>query len=230
MPKSPRQMRKEIQEAVTEQVRDLPIHAVRLAMFGVGRALLLSDRVSRDYREIRESGVRPVLGRLRDDARHASTELAGKVVGKVVHRVNGSATGGAETVEREEIPVARPPRRPAGPTTEIATSKPKVAPVPEAETGPEAKADEAVATEPQVAPVAEPETVEAEPKPARASATADLPVPGYDTATLASVRARLRALSAAQVSKLREYEQEHDARPDFLRMYDNRIAKLANLS
>jgi hypothetical protein len=40
------------------------------------------------------------------------------------------------------------------------------------------------------------------------------------------VRARLRALSAAQVSVLREYEAANAARADFLRMFDNRIAKL----
>src|SRR5437660_1657557 len=110
MPRSPRQVRKDVQEAVTEQVRDLPIHAVRFAMFGVGRALLLSDRVTRDYKQLRESGVRPVLGRLKDDAEH----LAGKVVERVAERVGGSngseAASAVSTLDRE-TPVARPPRR-----------------------------------------------------------------------------------------------------------------------
>lgn len=231
MPKSPRHLRRdlqearrEIQEVVTEQVRDLPIHAVRLAMFGVGRALLLSDRVTRDYKEMRESGVRPVLDRLAGDARQASSELAGKVVSRVVHRPNGSqANGSVHTLEREETPVAHPPRKPA-PAEEIAVGKPEPAPEPEP----------AAITEPEPEPTAEatPEpAARPEPKPRHAARTAaDLPVPDYDTATLASVRARLRALTAPQVSKLREYEQAHAARPDFLRMYDNRLTKLANLS
>ena len=180
MPKSPRQVRREIQEAVSEQVRDLPIHAVRLAMFGVGRALLLSDRVTRDYKELRESGVGPVLERLGADAR----QLSGQVVGRVVHRENGQA---APVLERD-IPVAHPPARP----------RPTPEPV--------------IEVEPEV------------------EAAVDLPVPDYDSASLAAVRARLRALSAAQVSKLRDYEATHADRPEFVRMFDNRIAKLTQES
>lgn len=211
MPKSPREVRREIQDAVTEQVRDLPIHAVRLAMFGVGRALLLSDRVTRDYKELRESGVGPVLERLRGDARH----LSGQVVGKVVERVNGS-NGSVETVERD-TPVATPPRRTE--PTEISVGKPAT-PKPERATPkPKPVQREPEAVQPK------PEPVKTEPGPVKDDA-ADLPVPDYDTATLASVRARLRALSAAQVSKLRAYEQAHANRPEFVRMFDNRIAKL----
>src|SRR4051794_9351292 len=105
MARSPRQVRKNLQETVTEQGRDLPSHAVRLAMFGVGRALLLSDRVTKDVKEIREAGVRPVLHRLKEDAGH----LAGKVVSRVSDRVNGQE----ETTEdaTEQTPVARPPRK-----------------------------------------------------------------------------------------------------------------------
>src|SRR4051794_11782065 len=86
MTRTPRRLKQQVQDAVGEQVRDLPLHAVRLAMFGVGRALLLGDRVSRDYKEITEGdGVGPVIGRLRDDVRHT----AEKVVGKVVETVRG---------------------------------------------------------------------------------------------------------------------------------------------
>jgi hypothetical protein len=54
----------------------------------------------------------------------------------------------------------------------------------------------------------------------------DLPVTGYDDASLASVRARLRGLDARQVGQLRDYERANAARADFLRMYENRISKL----
>lgn len=56
--------------------------------------------------------------------------------------------------------------------------------------------------------------------------TADLPVPNYDEATLPQLRARLRGLSTDQVKLLREYERKHAARPDVIKMYENRIAKL----
>ncbi|NDU76311.1 hypothetical protein GWI34_27315 [Actinomadura sp. DSM 109109] len=100
MRKSPRRLSEQVRETVGEQVRDLPLHAVRLAMFGVGRALLLGDRVTRDYKEITEGGgVRPVALRLRDDVQHT----AGKVVGLVAERVRGE--------EPEAAPEPEPARR-----------------------------------------------------------------------------------------------------------------------
>jgi len=206
MPRSPRQVRKNLQEAVTEQVRDLPVHAVRLAMFGVGRALLLSDRVTRDYRQIRESGVGPVLTRLKGDAE--------KVAGKVVSRVSGQHNGHDTTIEVvDEIPVARPPRK----VNTSLSADGETAVDGQMGVDGEMAAGKAV-------PVIEPVVTEAAPEP---EPEVTLPVPDYDSATLASVRARLRALSAGQVQELLVYEAAHAARPDFIRMFENRIAKLA---
>ncbi|MGI5416852.1 hypothetical protein [Actinomadura luteofluorescens] len=118
MRKSPRRLSEQVRETVGEQVRDLPLHAVRLAMFGVGRALLLTDRVTRDYKEITEGGgVKPVALRLRDDVQHT----AGKVVGLVSERVRGE--------EPEAGPAPEPARRtrPAAArkaTEEISVGKP----------------------------------------------------------------------------------------------------------
>jgi hypothetical protein len=211
MARSPREMRKELQETVTEQVRDLPIHAVRLAMFGVGRALLLTDRVTRDYKDLRESGVGPVLNRLKGDAEH----LAGKVVSVV--RPNGHEAA-APAQQVQETPAARPPRKvntSLSADGEITIGKPKP-----------------VVTEPIVTEaVPTPEPVLAEPaEPPVPVDAKPLPVPDYDGATLASVRARLRALSAGQVEELLAYEKAHEARADFIRMFDNRLAKLAEHS
>ncbi len=54
----------------------------------------------------------------------------------------------------------------------------------------------------------------------------ELAVPTYDELTLPSIRARLRKLTIDQVRDLRAYEVAHQSRPEFIRMYDNRIAKL----
>ncbi|GAA1839156.1 hypothetical protein [Actinomadura bangladeshensis] len=126
MTKSPRRLKEQVRDTVGEQVRDLPLHAVRLAMFGVGRALLLGDRLTRDYKEITEGGgVKPVIGRLRDDVQ----TTAEKVVGRVVERVRGEE---AEP-EPEPEPVRR--TRPAGRTpaartagAEISVGKPGAEP------------------------------------------------------------------------------------------------------
>lgn len=56
----------------------------------------------------------------------------------------------------------------------------------------------------------------------------ELAVPTYDELTLPSIRARLRKLTIEQVRDLRAYEVAHQSRPEFIRMYDNRIAKLEN--
>ncbi|WP_026314199.1 hypothetical protein [Actinomadura flavalba] len=226
MTRSPRRLKQQVQDTVGEQVRDLPLHAVRLAMFGVGRALLLSDRVTRDYKEITEGGgVRPVLGRLRTDVQ----STAGKVVTGVTERVRGPE----ERVEEPPKPRPAPRRAPVRPEAtrpepgdrEIAVGKPAPSPKP------------AARPRPAPAPVPEPEPTpqevfepKAENKPAApaeaASLAAKLPVPDYDAATLPQLRARLRGLSSEQVKLLREYESKHAARPDVLRMYENRILKL----
>jgi hypothetical protein len=233
MPRSPRQVRKEVQEAVTEHVRDLPINAVRLAMFGVGRALLLSDRVTKDYKQIKESGVAPVLGRWRDDAE----QVAGKVVTRVLERVTGSEGAAPEA----ETPVARPPRKvntSLAAEPEITISKPasrpnnvtNIAPepviVPEPEPAiviAEPHPEPAPGPAPEPITAAKPKLVAKDSEPVAADA---LPVPNYDELTLASVRARLRHLNVEQVSLLRDYEQANAARADFIRMYKNRVAKL----
>jgi hypothetical protein len=165
MTRSPQRLKEQVREAVSE----LPIHAARLAVMGVGRALLLTDRVRKDYREAREAGLGPVIGRLRNDAEN--------LIGKVTSR----------------------PAEPQAPESEIVVGKPEPVPPPR--------------PEPDAAP----------PEPA-----AELPVPGYDEASIASVRARLRNLDADQVAALRDYERAHEARADFLKMFENRIAKLKN--
>ena len=68
----------------------------------------------------------------------------------------------------------------------------------------------------------------------RAPATPDTPAAGagalplanYDQLSLASLRARLRVLDAAQVSLLLDYEKAHESRPDVVTMFERRIAKL----
>jgi hypothetical protein len=224
-------MRKDVQEAVTEHVRDLPINAVRLAMFGVGRALLLGDRVTKDYKEIKASGVGPVLGRWRDDAE----QVAVKVIDRVVERVTGSP----EPEPEPQTPVARPPRKvntSLAAEPEVTVGKPASAsrnvPAPVIEPEPAVVAVVESASEPVAAAMAQPadkQSADKQPKPEPVAADA-LPMPSYDELTLASVRARLRGLNIEQVSLLHDYEEANAARADFIRMFVNRIAKLREQS
>jgi hypothetical protein len=54
----------------------------------------------------------------------------------------------------------------------------------------------------------------------------DLPLASYDTLSLASIRARLRALDVGQLRMLVAYEQANAERPEVLGMLERRIEKL----
>ncbi len=95
---------------------------------------------------------------------------------------------------------------------------------------------EETVTAPAAATAGEPAaTAEAAPAapvmPAAATAggapAADLPLANYDDLTVASLRARLRNLSADQLTQLIDYEKGHAARTDVITMFERRIAKLA---
>jgi hypothetical protein len=63
--------------------------------------------------------------------------------------------------------------------------------------------------------------------PAPAASPVELPVANYDDLTIASLRARLRNLSADQLAQLVDYEKSHANRADVVQMFERRIAKLA---
>ena len=60
-----------------------------------------------------------------------------------------------------------------------------------------------------------------------AAPAGELPVPNYDDLTIASLRARLRNLTAPQLTRLVDYEKSHANRADVVQMFERRIAKLA---
>jgi hypothetical protein len=62
---------------------------------------------------------------------------------------------------------------------------------------------------------------------APAASTGELPLTNYDDLTIASLRARLRNLSADQLAQLVDYEKSHANRADVIQMFERRIAKLA---
>ncbi|HEY0719194.1 MAG TPA: hypothetical protein VGD68_16390 [Streptosporangiaceae bacterium] len=62
--------------------------------------------------------------------------------------------------------------------------------------------------------------------PASPVTTGEAPLPNYDQLTVASLRARMRGLSADQIRALTSYERAHANRPDVVAMFDRRVAKL----
>lgn len=229
MPRTPREVGKQVQEAVNEQVRDLPLHAARLAMFGVGRTLLLTDRVTKDYRDLRGGELRPVLDRLRGDAEKLTHKVGARLEGTTVGRVLDLVVPKPAPAPHE-TPVATPPRSET--VTEISVGKPATVPPPAPAEPAQVLIPEPVVVEPEPVVVVTEEIVEeveeiAPEAPATSLTEADLPVPNYDELTHASLRARLRKLTAEQVEMLLEYETAHAAREEIMTMYENRLAKLA---
>jgi hypothetical protein len=238
---------KDVQQALGERVKELPVHAARLTVTGIGHVLLLSDRIRKEAKEVRAAGVGPTLGRLRDDA--------GRLVGKVADRVGGpprvpprtgtAATRPGAATTRPDRPDVAAPRAAAPPTTS-APAKPAVdkaadtAPPAKPTTKPSGKAEPAGTTKPATKPAgkagakakpatkatAKPSGSAAGRKAADAPKASELPITDYDDRSVPSLRSRLRGLSADQVAQLRDYERAHAKRPDVLRMYDNRIDKL----
>ncbi|MGE5137765.1 MAG: hypothetical protein ACM32E_33325, partial [Gemmatimonadota bacterium] len=65
-------------------------------------------------------------------------------------------------------------------------------------------------------------------KPATPAAAAAAPLPNYEELTVASLRARMRGLSAADVRGLLDYEKSHANREAVVTMYERRLEKIAS--
>jgi len=109
-----------------------------------------------------------------------------------------------------------------------------------AETTTAAETSPATETSPAVESVLAAESAPATPTPPAAETAASpqtaakrtvqdetsLPVPNYDTLTVASLRARLRNLDPSQVRALLDYEKANAGRAAVVTMFERRIAKL----
>jgi hypothetical protein len=107
------------------------------------------------------------------------------------------------------------------------TAAPATAAAPAAATAPETTAV------PDVAPAAAapeevvaPETTAVPDVAAAPEVAAELPLANYDSLTIASLRARLRNLSADQLAQLIDYEKAHANRAEVITMFERRITKL----
>jgi hypothetical protein len=113
-------------------------------------------------------------------------------------------------------------------------SAPAQAPAPDAAPPPPARSAPATASPATALRAAAPEAAASRAAPEAAvpeaavpeAAAAGLPVLNYDELSIASLRARLRALDAAQVRDLLDYERAHASRANMITMFERRIAKL----
>jgi len=213
---------------VNDRVKEAPEKVLRAVFAGIGQLMSTADKI-RNKPASAEAPAAP---------KPAAPETV------------APETVAPETVARETatpetaVPESVAPEPAAAETAAVASvGREPVVP----ETAPETSiAPETVAAAPVVPETVPPETVAPEVKPeapvtsgghvrllppdevpAAAAAAGQLPVPNYDDLSVASLRARLRNLSADQISQLIDYEKSHAGRADVITMFERRIAKLA---
>jgi hypothetical protein len=210
---------------VNERVKEAPAHALRAVFAGIGQLLSVSDKL----RNKSAAAQAPA------EAKTAAPETAApetvvaetatpETVAPETKNVPPKAGGHVKLLPADESPAA--PETAVPETAVPETAVPETA-VPETAV-PETAVPETAVPETAVPETAVPETAAPETAvPETAAPAAELPVPNYDGLSIASLRARLRSLSAPQVAQLLEYEQSHAARADVITMFERRIAKLA---
>ncbi|MER7127798.1 hypothetical protein [Streptosporangium saharense] len=237
--------REEFKEKTT---KDLPLYVLQSTLSGVGQALQFGGRVKDRIRRLAGQGqdegtdttetTEQATGETPADkparrepvifAPRPSQEKAEEVRESVeVVEPRAEANGAKARPEPVIFTPAKPAaakapaetpktpetaKSPATPSTEIPAETPEAAEIP--------------AVKPETTAPKTPEAVEVpEVQVAEESALVE-PMPGYSTLTIASLRARMRGKSAEQIGDLLAYERATSDRPEVVRMYENRLAKL----
>jgi hypothetical protein len=186
-----------------------------------GRARGKAEPPSSRWRSLDETGnVRLLTADDLDDG----DVLQGRAAGP------DSASSLAAAAEAQTAGLAAPAEPASATTAEAAATSALASPAePDSATTAEPAATSALASpaEPASATTAEPAAASALASPAEdAPLAVDLPLASYDTLSLASIRARLRALDVGQLRMLVAYEQANAERPEVLGMLERRIEKL----
>jgi hypothetical protein len=186
-----------------------------------GRARGKAEPPSSRWRSLDETGnVRLLTADDLDDG----DVLQGRAAGP------DSASSLAAAAEAQTAGLAAPAGPASATTAEAAAASALASPAePASATTAEPAAASALASpaEPASATTAEAAATSALASPAEPAPLAvDLPLASYDTLSLASIRARLRALDVGQLRMLVAYEQANAERPEVLGMLERRIEKL----
>ena len=189
---------------VSERVKEVPAQALRAMFAGIGQLLSASDKIR----------GKSATDQAPAEAKTATPETATPETATPETATPETATPETATPETA-TPETATPETVAPETATPETATPETA-TPETSGGAHVKL---------VPGDAAPEAPEA--PAAAAASTGELPVPNYDDLTIASLRARLRNLSADQLAQLVDYEKSHANRADVIQMFERRIAKLA---
>jgi hypothetical protein len=212
---------------VNDRVKEAPAQVLRAVFAGIGQLMSTADKI-RNKPASAEAPAAP---------KPAAPETAAPETAApetVAHETAVPETAVPESVApepaAETAAVASVAREPVVPETASETS---IAPETQApapvvpETVPPETGTPGVKPEPPVTSGGHVRLLPPDEVPAAAVAAGQLPVPNYDDLSVASLRARLRNLSADQISQLIDYEKGHAGRADVITMFERRIAKLA---
>ena len=209
---------------VGDQVRKAPTQAIRAVFAGIGKILLAADRPQADPRP---AGPKPAApgGRAPQTAAPAATASPPAATASPPAATTAShpdattpsqrwrsldETGNVRLLSTEELTVGR--------GTVVAAT-----PVPSTLNGEDPTAADEVTTSPAASqPLAGNVPIGA------GFVVHELPLPGYDTMPIASIRARLRGLDVDQLQALLVHEHKNAERPEIIAMIERRIEKLEN--
>lgn len=211
---------------ISDRVKEAPAVALRGLLSGVGQLLLITDKLRNktgasddappprtpEAAETAEAAA-PTAPEAATPEAAAKQEAATETVAPEVPEVSVTAEATEAVVASEPEPAAEPAPAPAKRASRKRdlNKTGNVRLLTKEDT--EAEAPSAAAP----APAAE----------AAAPGGGPAALPNYDELSVASLRARLRNLSAEQVAELASYEKAHAARPEVITMFERRIAKLA---
>jgi hypothetical protein len=203
----------------TDRMRLGPTEALRAVFAGIGRIVMAADRPQANGgRTTAEATAATDRARPNAQASGRSGRARGKAEPPSSRWRSLDETGNVRLLTADDLDDGDVLQgRAAGPD-----SASSLAAAAEAQT-----AGLAAPAEPASATTAEAAATSALASPAEdAPLAVDLPLASYDTLSLASIRARLRALDVGQLRMLVAYEQANAERPEVLGMLERRIEKL----
>jgi hypothetical protein len=223
---------------VSERVKEAPAQALRGMFAGIGQLLLVTDKL-RSKKQAAEppqptgtaateapeaaSAASPAPTAAPAPAAEAEVPVAAEAAAEAPEpkatRARPKARPKAETPATKAESPAEAGSRAAKVETPAVKGKAPAAKVPAAK-APAAKTARDPGAAGNVRVLASEDTA------ATTAATTGLPLPNYDDLSVASLRARLRNLTASQVSELVAYEKVNADRPEVVAMFERRITKL----
>lgn len=218
---------------VSERVKEAPAQALRGMFAGIGQLLLVTDKLRSKKQAAEPPQPTSTAATEATAAASAAAPAPPAPAAEPEVPVAAEAAAGApEAKATKPRPKARPKAEPSAPKAEAPPAKAEAPPA-KAEAPPAKVEAPAARTKAAAAKTARAaggagnvRVLASEDTVAATAAAPGLPLPNYDELSVASLRARLRNLTAAQVTELVTYEKVNADRPEVVAMFERRIAKL----